>query len=588
MIRHLLAETPLIPRLPKYVRSKPTPKQAVFLAVPHKEALFGGAAGGGKALTLDTYVKTPYGAKLLGNLKSGDLLANPIGRPQQVLLLHPVERLPVVRLYLDDGSYLDASNEHLWRLIVEDRDKRRSIVTYDTRKLKRLFDDGVYYIPDSTIDSIVLGASGRRIVRLEERGMADVRCITVSASHGLFEASSDVDMPFMVTHNSEALLMAALQYVDVPNYAAIIFRRSYSDLSLAGAMMTRLHEWLRPFRNEVHWNAATKTFTFPSGATVSFGYINSATDHYRYQGSEYQTICFDELTQFTKGQYLYLFSRLRRLKNSDVPLRMRAATNPGGIGHMWVKERFIEENAPDRIFIPSRVVDNPYLDREAYIETLSELDPITREQLLNGDWDISAEGNLFKREWFEITTEPPEYMVVAKVRFWDLAATHVSVRNIDPDYTVGCLCYRTSNGLTYVVDVVRVRETPAGVEEIVRQTAEADGIEVTICMETEPGSSGVAVVDHYSRNVLPDFYFRGVRHTTDKISRAKPVSAQAERGNIKLVQGAWNTAFLAEISLFPNVSHDDQVDALCGAYHELVSSVRQPVVMRQGRLKGRG
>ncbi len=157
---------------------------------------------------------------------------------------------------------------------------------------------------------------------------------------------------------SEALLMAALQYVDVPGYAAILFRRTYTDLALPGALMDRAHEWLQG--TAAKWSEKNKTWTFPSGATLSFGYLENENDKYRYQSAEFQFIGFDELTQFTETQYLYLFSRLRRLEGSKIPLRMRAASNPGGVGHEWVKQRFIVGDKP---FVPASLDDNPYIDR---------------------------------------------------------------------------------------------------------------------------------------------------------------------------------------------------------------------------------
>ncbi|GAF75153.1 unnamed protein product, partial [marine sediment metagenome] len=80
---------------------------------------------------------------------------------------------------------------------------------------------------------------------------------------------------------SDALLMAALQYVDVPDYAAILFRRTYADLALPGALMDRAGEWLGG--TEAHWSGQDKRWTFPSGATLTFGYLDTDADRYRYQ-----------------------------------------------------------------------------------------------------------------------------------------------------------------------------------------------------------------------------------------------------------------------------------------------------------------
>lgn len=214
---------------------------------------------------------------------------------------------------------------------------------------------------------------------------------------------------------SSALLMAALEYVDVKGYAAVLLRRTYADLSKPGALMDRAHQWLRG--TSAKWNEQKKQWTFPSGATLTFGYLENENDKYQYQGAEYQFIGFDELTQFTESAYTYLFSRLRRLATSDIPLRMRSASNPGGLGARWVHRRFVPEGfAPHdaesnevfwkegididgdptrRAFVPARLDDNPYIDRKAYAASLQELDEVTREQLLKGDWRIVDRGDIY-------------------------------------------------------------------------------------------------------------------------------------------------------------------------------------------------
>jgi predicted phage terminase large subunit-like protein len=364
---------------------------------------------------------------------------------------------------------------------------------------------------------------------------------------------------------SDALLMAALQYVDVPGYAAILFRRTYTDLALPGALMDRAHEWLQG--TAAHWSEKNKTWTFPSGATLSFGYLENERDKFRYQSAEFQFIGFDELTQFTETQYRYLFSRLRRLEGSSIPLRMRAASNPGGVGHEWVKQRFVVGDKP---FVPASLDDNPYIDREEYIKSLMHLDPITREQLLKGDWTAREAGNKFKREWFEIVDSYPAD--IRQVRYWDLAATEPKPGK-DPDWTVGALLGE-KDGIYYIIDIKRTRATPQGVEKLIKQTAELDGKRVTIYMEQEPGSSGVNTIDYYRRRVLAGFAFYGNKTTGSKEIRANPVSSAAEAGNVKLVRGPWINDFLDEAELFPNGAHDDQVDAVSGAFEMLTRRIR--------------
>lgn len=372
---------------------------------------------------------------------------------------------------------------------------------------------------------------------------------------------------------SFALLLGALQYADTPGYAALLLRRTYADLSLPGALMDRAQEWLRP--TDAKWDEKAHTWRFPSGATVTFGYLEHEQDRYRYQGAEFQYIGFDELTQFTETQYRYLFSRLRRLEGARVPLRMRAASNPGGVGHDWVKQRFLVEGKEHkRAFIPAKLSDNPYLDADAYRESLRYLDPVTRAQLEAGDWEVREAGSMFRREWFPIVQTAPAGM--QRVRYWDLAATAAKPGK-DPDWTAGALV-GAHDKRYYIVNMRRMRGTPGEVERLVRQTAEIDGREVAIWMEQEPGASGVNTIAHYRDTVLPGWAFRGNRLTGSKSERAAPVSSQAEAGNVVLVAGPWIGAFLDEVEAFPQGAHDDQVDAMSGAFDKLTHELGSPEV----------
>lgn len=368
---------------------------------------------------------------------------------------------------------------------------------------------------------------------------------------------------------SDALLMAALQYTHVPGYAAMIFRKTYADLALDGALIDRALEWMGG--SDANWNSAKKRWTFPSGATLQFGYLEREAQKYRYKSAEWQFIGFDELTQFTETQYRYLFSRLRRTTGIDVPLRMRGASNPGDVGHTWVKKRFITERKEDVVFVPALLQDNPYLSYEEYSASLRELDPVERERLLRGDWDVTIEGNKFKREWFaDASTWPDD---AERVRWWDLSAgVH--------DYTAGVLLSRNpTSGKYCVLDIQRGRWTPHDTEAKVKHTAEVDGIGTQVWMSQDPGQAGLAQVEHYQLEVIPGFDFHYRKETGDKAIRANPVAAMAGRGNVLIKPAEWNEAFLDEVALFPHGSHDDQVDALGGAFSVLASNaLRAPVV----------
>ena len=363
--------------------------------------------------------------------------------------------------------------------------------------------------------------------------------------------------------------MAALQYVDVPGYSALLLRRTYADLSLPGALMDRANDWLRP--TDAKWHDKEKVWQFPSGATITFGYLETENTKYRYQGAELQFIGFDELTQFPESQYRYLFSRLRRLKDSAIPLRMRSASNPGGMGHEWVRRRFVDASEHKGVFISAKLDDNPHLDRDEYAQSLNELDPVTRAQLLNGDWEARPAGNKFKREWFAVVDAPPEGL--KKVRFWDLAATEPKPGQ-DPDYTAGVLVGRNGASV-YILDVRRDQLAPGEVERLVLGTASQDGMSVPVRIEQEGGASGKIVNMHWARSLV-GYDYRGMPASGSKEVRANPLSAAAFNGLVKLVRGPWNEAFLDELECFPSSGvHDDQVDAASGAFAE-VTQQRQP------------
>lgn len=372
--------------------------------------------------------------------------------------------------------------------------------------------------------------------------------------------------------------MAALQYVDVPGYAALLLRRTYADLSLPGALIDRSMEWLSD--TDAHWNPQNKQWSFPSGAVVAFGYLENERDKYRYQSSEFQFIGFDELTQFTQSQYTYLFSRARRRANLPVPIRVRAGSNPGGVGHEWVRQRFIlDGHTKDRLFIPARLDDNPHLDRVAYLEALSELDYVTRARLELGDWNVSEIGGLFKRDWFKGIVDAPPCAITERVRYWDLAGTEPNDNNPDPDYTVGVLMGKGEDGKYYVLDVRYTRQSPRNVEALVKQTADTDGKATRIYIEQEPGSSGVALIDHYRTRILDGYAMWGIRPTGDKVTRARPLSSRAEAGDIVLVRGAWNHWYLDLVCAFPQSgAHDDPVDGSSGAYEQLSKPPKRAAV----------
>ncbi|WP_343287062.1 phage terminase large subunit [Rhizobium sp. AC27/96] len=173
-------------------------------------------------------------------------------------------------------------------------------------------------------------------------------------------------------------------------------------------------------------------------------------------------------------------------------------------------------------------------------------------------------GGMFQRGDFEIVEAVPAG--ARRVRAWDFAASKPKPGR-QPDWTVG-LGMSYVNGTFYVEDVRRGRWSPAEVEKNLKNTATQDGTFVTVRMPQDPGAAGKADADTKVK-LLAGFDVKVVSPTGDKATRAKPASAQAEAGNVKLIRAAWNDAFLDEVCSFPNAQFDDQVDAFADALNEL-------------------
>lgn len=216
---------------------------------------------------------------------------------------------------------------------------------------------------------------------------------------------------------SDALVIEALRQVDNPNYRAIIFRKTYPQCRELIIKSLRFYPAVYP---DARYNSTEHIWTFPSGAKIYFGSMPNSMSYLNYQGLSYSFIAFDELTHFTQDEYEYLISR-NRADGPGLRVYIRATANPGGIGHGWVKERFISPvppgtvqkftvDVPDgrggtvtktrrRVFIQSSVFDNPALIKNDpnYVINLSSLPQAQKKALLYGDWD-SFSGQVFT-EW---------------------------------------------------------------------------------------------------------------------------------------------------------------------------------------------
>lgn len=216
---------------------------------------------------------------------------------------------------------------------------------------------------------------------------------------------------------SDALVCEALRQVHIPYYKALILRKTFPQL--AELIDKTINYYTRAFP-KAKYNGSSHTWTFPSGAKVIFGSMQYTKDRTKYQGQAYDFIAFDELTHFTFEEYSYMFSR-NRPNGPGTRVYMRSTANPGGVGHGWVKERFItaarpmttiwddvdvtfpdghtERRRKSRIFVPSSIFDNPALlqNDPDYPTRLASLPEAERKALLYGDWDTFS-GQVFT-EW---------------------------------------------------------------------------------------------------------------------------------------------------------------------------------------------
>ncbi len=216
---------------------------------------------------------------------------------------------------------------------------------------------------------------------------------------------------------SDALVIEALRQVHIPHYKGLILRKTYPQL--AELIDKSLNYYPQAFP-KARYNGSSHTWRFPSGAKIIFGAMQHAKDKTKYQGQAYDFVAFDELTHFTYEEYSYLFAR-NRPNGPGTRVYIRATANPGGVGHAWVKERFItaappmqtieetvEWEEPDgkkktgvqtRLFVPAKVFDNPALlqNDPQYIQRLASMPEAERNAYLYGDWDTFS-GQVFS-EW---------------------------------------------------------------------------------------------------------------------------------------------------------------------------------------------
>ena len=412
-----------------------------------------------------------------------------------------------------------------------------------------------------------------------------------------------------------ALLMEPLRHVANAGFGAVFFRRSTVQVRNEGGLWDeseKLYPLLaaEPREHVLSWS-------FPSGATVSFAHLEHDKTVLNWQGSQIPLICFDEMTHFSQKQFWYMVSRNRSM--CGVRPYIRATCNPdadswvaefiawwldpetgvaipdrAGVVRWFVRinDALVWADTPEELealhpgippksatFIPAKLTDNAALMAAdpGYMANLLALPKVERERLLGGNWKIrAAAGLLFKRSWVTVVDAVPAD--VRAVRGWDLAGTP-KVEGNDPDWTAGTkIGFSRSTGRYIVMHHVRDRDTPHKIEALISNTASQDGTEVEISLPQDPAQAGKWQAQSLVK-MLAGYTARATPEGGDKETRFGPFSAQCEAGNVDVLRGAWNEEWFMNLEGFPEAAHDDDADSTSRAFNTLALNPQSTVAM---------
>ena len=410
-----------------------------------------------------------------------------------------------------------------------------------------------------------------------------------------------------------ALLLEALRHKDVKSFGAVIFRHNYNQITAEGGLWDASQKIFNQVPDAHSRKSPKLHWRFDGGAKLSFAHIERDEDLKSWQGTEIAYIGFDELTHFTKHQFLYMLSRNRT--TCGIRPYVRATCNPDS--DSWVAE-FISwwidqetgyaipersgqirwmvvlndiiywgdtpeelakkyevnvEDCKSVTFIASRLEDNKILMESdpGYLANLKAMTEVDMERLLRGNWKIKAAvGSFFKRSQVgEILTEVPKDLV-AVCRGWDLAATDKD-EDDEAAFTAGVLMGRRENGRFVIIDVINRQLKAGDVRSTVLVTAKMDHAKYAWCRQRLPQDPGQAGKDQKASymEMLAGFDVHMIPESGDKATRAEPMAAQWQHGMFDLVAGEWNEAYLNQLESFPDSKWKDMVDASSSAFNEI-------------------
>lgn len=415
--------------------------------------------------------------------------------------------------------------------------------------------------------------------------------------------------------------MEAARNIDNAEFGGVIFRREAVQIMNEGGLFDTSME-IYSHIDGIPKLSPHVAWSFDSGASITFSHLHNDYDVNNWQGSQIPFLGYDELTHFTERQFWYMLSRNR--STCGVRPYIRATCNPDADSWVadlvawWIdpdtgyprKERsgkirfFVRvddrmywadtrqellADHPGMIpksftFVPATLDDNMILvnNDPDYRANLSMLNRVERERLLMGNWKIKPQaGSYFPSQCVNVLSAIPTD-VKLWVRRWDLAATEPSEANPSPDATASVLMGKRDNGRFVIADGIHMRKPAHIVREMLRNVAVQDKSNFKRVVTVLPQDPGQAGKDQAASLVsfLQGHRVRTVRETGHKETRAEPLSAQWQAGNVDIVEGVWNRQYLREMSNFPGEDHDDYVDASSGAFLECVAGVSMMDKMR--------
>ena len=407
-------------------------------------------------------------------------------------------------------------------------------------------------------------------------------------------------------------LLIALKFMQHPRATGVIFRRTSKMLTAPGSLWQEaIAMYSDIYKTGLRIREGTNEIIFPNGAVLKFSHMQYENNKYDHKGGQYSLVIFDEATDFSESQVVYLLSRMRNAYVDYQP-QMFMMTNPDydSFIRTWIQDYYLDSDGipvPERTghiryffrqgdkmhwsnseaelkeqfgenisctsftFIGANCMDNPPLLKAdpTYKDRLLALPDVEVKRLFWGSWFARPEAaGLWKREWCPIV-QYPNTRARKRVRSWDIAGSLPSPAYPDPDWTRGVLVSKDETGVYTIEDLKSLRDRFQRVEELIFSTAVSDGIGTVVVLPADPNAQAGAWARGMQRRLAEMGYTcRLVRPNLSKGVRFAPFSSIAQSGFMYVVDSDWYNDFCVELENFDPGNRkikDDIVDACSDA-----------------------